>query len=161
MRWYGGCAPGRRAATDVQAADSLGVELHTPYFDAAALDAVASVPPPQRFSAYRYKPLLVEACGDVLPPTHRNRATKGLFARDFHHGLRANLPRLLDLADGRLAALGLIDPAPLRATLHAAALGAETLWAALLPTLNAEAWLAAVESAPPVEWTTPAPAGAP
>jgi asparagine synthase (glutamine-hydrolysing) len=151
----------RAAATDVQAADCLDVELHNPYFDAAALDAVVSVPSWQRFSAHRYKPLLVEACGDVLPEKHRRRATKGVFARDFHHGLRANLPRLLDLADGRLAALGLIDPAPLRATLRAAALGAETLWAALLPTLNAEAWLAAVETAPPVEWTTPTRAGAP
>ncbi|MGW3569091.1 albusnodin/ikarugamycin family macrolactam cyclase [Streptomyces sp. NPDC000941] len=150
----------RAAYADVQLADSLGVELHNPYFDGAVLDAVVSAPAWERFSARRYKPLLVDACGDLLPEEHRRRATKGVFAGDFHRGLRANLRRVLDLAGGRLAALGLIDPSPLRATVHAAALGAETIWASLLPTLGAEAWLEAVESAPAIEWTTPAQTGA-
>ncbi|MBL1095375.1 albusnodin/ikarugamycin family macrolactam cyclase [Streptomyces coffeae] len=150
----------RAAYADVQLADSLGIELHNPYFDGAVLDAVVSAPAWERFSARRYKPLLVDACGDLLPEEHRRRATKGVFAGDFHRGLRINLRRVLDLAGGRLAALGLIDPAPLRATVHAAALGAETIWASLLPTLGAEAWLEAVENAPVIEWTTQAQAGA-
>ncbi len=74
-----------------------------------------------------------------------------------------NRRRVLGLADGRLAALGLVNPAPLRATVHAAALGAETVWPPLLSVLAAEAWLEAVERAPGTEWTrnAPTPAGAP
>jgi hypothetical protein len=78
-------------------------ELHNPYFDGAVLDAVVSVPAWRRFSARRYKPVLVDACGDLLPPAHRRRTTKGVFARDYHRGLRANLPRVLTLTDGRMA----------------------------------------------------------
>ncbi|MGW7572540.1 albusnodin/ikarugamycin family macrolactam cyclase [Streptomyces sp. NPDC054765] len=149
----------RAAHSDIQLADSLGVELHNPYFDGAVLDAVVSAPAWERFSVRRYKPLLVDACGDLLPDLHRHHAAKGVFASDFHRGIRTNLRRVLDLADGRLAARGLIDPGPLRATVHAAALGAETIWPPLLSTLAAEAWLEAVENSPAVEWTTPAPAG--
>jgi asparagine synthase (glutamine-hydrolysing) len=145
----------RAAHADTQLADTLGVELHNPYFDGAVLDAVVSVPSWDRFSARRYKPVLVDACGDLLPELHRQRASKGVFAGDFHRGLRANLPRLLDLTEGRLAALRLIDPAPLAATLHTAALGARTVWATLLPTLAAEVWLRTVESASSPGWETP------
>ncbi|MEU7638780.1 hypothetical protein AB0C11_22195, partial [Streptomyces sp. NPDC039016] len=59
---------------------------------------------------------------------------------------------------GRLAARGLIDPAPLRTTLHAAAMGAETNWSMLLPTLAAEQWLATIDHTPAVRWDTTAPA---
>ncbi|GHJ34468.1 albusnodin/ikarugamycin family macrolactam cyclase [Streptomyces sp. TS71-3] len=149
----------RAAHADTQLADSLGVELNNPYFDGNVLDAVVSVPPWDRFSARRYKPLLVDACRDLLPEAHRTRAAKGMFVQDFHRGLRANLPRLLDLADGHLAARGLIDPAPLRKTLQAAALGANTVWPALLPAVAAETWLRTVQSAPATTWTTPARAG--
>ncbi|WP_405408909.1 albusnodin/ikarugamycin family macrolactam cyclase [Streptomyces decoyicus] len=149
----------RTAHADGQLANTVGVELHNPYFDGAVLDAVVSVPSHLRFSAHRYKPLLVDACGDLLPEPHRRRTTKGVFTADFHRGVRANLPRILDLADGHLAARGLIDPAPLRATVHAAALGAETIWASLLPTLAAEQWLAAIERTPAIRWQTTAPAG--
>ncbi|MBU3863573.1 albusnodin/ikarugamycin family macrolactam cyclase, partial [Streptomyces sp. 4503] len=150
----------RTAHADAQLADALGVELHNPYFDGAVLDAVVSVPADLRFSVHRYKPLLADSCGDLLPVLHRRRTTKGVFTADFHRGMRANLRRVLDLADGRLAARGLVDPAPLRATVHAAALGAETIWATLLPTLAAEAWLDSIERAPAIPWQNPTPAGA-
>ncbi|MGH3904349.1 MAG: albusnodin/ikarugamycin family macrolactam cyclase [Pseudonocardiaceae bacterium] len=150
----------RAAYADIQLADSLGIELNNPYFDGAMLDAVISLPAWRRFSARRYKPVLVDAFGDMLPEAHRLRATKGIFVSDFHLGIRANLRRVLDLADGRLAAAGLVDPAPLRATVHAAALGADTVWSALLPTLAAEMWLDAIEQAPATEWTTATRAGA-
>ncbi|RDG36877.1 albusnodin/ikarugamycin family macrolactam cyclase [Streptomyces corynorhini] len=144
----------RAAHADTQLADSLGVELHNPYFDGAVLGAVVSVPSWQRFSARRYKPLLVDACGDMLPELHRRRVTKGLFVGDFHRGLRANLRCVLDRVDGRLSGLGIIDPVPLRESVHAAALGAETVWAALLPVLAAESWWEAVVSAPSITWDT-------
>ncbi|WP_079023367.1 albusnodin/ikarugamycin family macrolactam cyclase [Streptomyces odonnellii] len=152
----------RSAYAEIQLADSLGVALHNPYFDGAVLDAVVSASAEQRFSARRYKPLLADTFADLLPEAHRKRAAKGVFVGDFHQGLRVNLRRVLGLADGRLASLGIINPEPLRATMHAAALGARTVWPPLLSALAAEAWLEAVEGAPGTEWKEPAtaPAGA-
>ncbi|MBB4891569.1 asparagine synthase (glutamine-hydrolyzing) [Streptomyces olivoverticillatus] len=143
----------RPAYADCQLAEELGIELHNPYFDGAILDAVLSVPSWDRFAVHRYKPVLIDAVGDLLPELHRRRVTKGVFAEDFHQGVRVNLQRLLTLADGRLAAMGLINPGPLRAALQAAALGAKTVWPPVLATLTAEAWLEAVETAPTVQWS--------
>ncbi|MFE7315679.1 albusnodin/ikarugamycin family macrolactam cyclase [Streptomyces sp. NPDC057555] len=142
----------RSAHTEQQLAESLGVELHNPYLDGRVIDAVMSVSPRERCSASRYKPLLASAVGPLLPQAVRHRRTKGVFVGEFHRGMRVNLHRVLGLAEGRLAALGLVLPGPLRAAVHAAALGAETAWPALLPTLNAEMWLAAVDRAPAIEW---------
>ncbi|MER6528943.1 albusnodin/ikarugamycin family macrolactam cyclase [Streptomyces sp. NPDC001508] len=150
----------RAVQADIQLADSTGIELHNPYFDAGVLHAVVSAPAAERFSVRRYKPLLAHAFADLLPEAHRQRAAKGLFAGDFHRGLRTNLRRVLELADGRLAAMGIIDPVPLRATVHAAALGAQTVWPPLLSVLAAEMWLEAIENTSATEWTTAAPAGA-
>ncbi|WP_063761258.1 albusnodin/ikarugamycin family macrolactam cyclase [Streptomyces sp. NRRL B-1347] len=152
----------RSAYAEIQLADALGLALHNPYFDGAVLDAVVSAPVKQRYSARRYKPMLADTFADLLPDAHRRRAAKGRMVGDFHLGLRRNRRRVLGLADGRLAALGLVNPAPLRATIHAAALGAETIWPPLLSALAAEAWLEAIERAPGTEWmqTTPTPAGA-
>ncbi|MFF4408091.1 albusnodin/ikarugamycin family macrolactam cyclase [Streptomyces sp. NPDC001404] len=152
----------RSAFAETQLADSLGVALHNPYFDGLILDSVISAPIEQRYSAHRYKPMLADTFADLLPEAHRKRAAKGVFVGDFHQGLRVNLRRVLALADGRLASLGLINPAPLRATIHAAALGAQIIWSPLLAALAAEAWLEAVERTPGTEWeeSAPAPAGA-
>ncbi|MGH3621913.1 MAG: albusnodin/ikarugamycin family macrolactam cyclase [Sciscionella sp.] len=150
----------RAAYADIQLAGSLGVELNNPYFDGPVLDSVISMPAWRRFSAHRYKPVLLDAFADMLPETHQRRVTKGIFVGDFHRGIRANLRRILDLTDGRLAAAGLVEPASLRAIVHAAALGADTVWSALLPTLAAEMWLDAIEQAPATGWTAATRAGA-
>ncbi|MFF2846902.1 albusnodin/ikarugamycin family macrolactam cyclase [Streptomyces sp. NPDC058001] len=142
----------RLAHADIQLAETLGVDLHNPYFDGALLEAVVSVPSWQRFSARRYKPVLIDAVGDLLPPSHRGRAAKGVFAADFHHGVRSHLARVLSMADGRLAAMGLIEPAPLQAAIRAVALGADTVWPSLLTVLGAEMWLESVEGAPATVW---------
>ncbi|MFD8545000.1 albusnodin/ikarugamycin family macrolactam cyclase [Streptomyces sp. NPDC059649] len=142
----------RSARTEQQLADIYGIELHNPYLDGRIVDAVLSVGPQYRCSTTRYKPLLADAVGPLLPYAVGHRQTKGVFVGEFHRGMRANLRRVISLADGRLAGLGLVEPAPLRAALHAAALGAKTAWPALLPVLNAEMWLAAIERSPSIEW---------
>ncbi|WP_308027046.1 albusnodin/ikarugamycin family macrolactam cyclase [Streptomyces olivaceus] len=152
----------RSAYAEVQLADALGVALHNPYFDGTVLDAVVSAPIELRYSARRYKPMLVDTFSDLLPEAHRKRAAKGLFVGDFHQGLRVNLPRVLGLADKRLAALGIIAPVPLTKAMHAAALGARTVWPSLLSAVATEEWLEAVENTPKTTWTRTAvpPAGA-
>ncbi|MET8825895.1 albusnodin/ikarugamycin family macrolactam cyclase [Streptomyces sp. NPDC004610] len=147
----------RTAHSEIQLAAALGVGLANPYFDGAVLDAVVSAPAGQRYSARRYKPLLADTFAELLPEAHRERATKGVFAGDFHQGLRRHLRRVLALTDGRLAAGGIIAPGPLREALHSAALGAPTVWPPLLAALAAEAWLEAVENAPVTRWEAAAP----
>ncbi|MFJ7423208.1 hypothetical protein ACIQXD_32085 [Streptomyces uncialis] len=66
---------------------------------------------------------------------------------DHHHGLRANQAIALELADGRLADLGLVRPAVLRSLLRRAVLGVEVPWGLLEPLLGAELWLRAGEIA--------------
>ncbi|MEL7991546.1 albusnodin/ikarugamycin family macrolactam cyclase [Streptomyces albidoflavus] len=151
-------AAARRAQADTELAASVGVELHNPYHDAAVLDAVLAARSWERVSSTRYKPMLVDAFGDLLPARHRDRTTKGTFETSFHAGVRARLPHLLDHCDGHLAALGLIRPEQLRAALHRAALGARTPWRAILAVYGAEVWLRAVGNAPAPTWAVLTPA---
>ncbi|SEF12237.1 asparagine synthase (glutamine-hydrolysing) [Jiangella alba] len=144
----------RAAHADRQLADELEMDLHNPYFDGLLLDAVASARPWHRYSTRRYKPMLADATGDLLPFRHRRRVTKGTFAGDFHSGLRLNLQRILRLADGHLAGLGLIEPLHLRSAIRRAALGVDAMWASLMPTLDAEMWLEATQHLPEISWTT-------
>lgn len=144
----------RAAHADRQLADRLGVDLHNPYFDGTVLDAVTSAPPWMRYSTRRYKPMLADATGDLLPQQHRRRSTKGTFAGDFHRGLRLNLRRVLDLTSGHLADLGLIEPSLLGSAIRRAALGVDAMWATLMPTLDAAMWLEAIQRRPGISWTT-------
>ncbi len=82
------------------------------------------------------------------------RTTKGDATADRYHGLRANLDHLRELADGHLAALGLVHPGKLRDSLTRAAAGLSGGFAPLDPAVTAETWLRALDTAPPVPWTT-------
>ncbi|MER7045221.1 albusnodin/ikarugamycin family macrolactam cyclase [Streptomyces jumonjinensis] len=134
---------GRTAATENQLAAAFGIEMHNPFTDARILDSVLAVPAAERWSAHRYKPLLVDAVRNLLPDSVVRRAAKGRFAMDHHHGLRANLSRVLDLADGHLAGLGLVRPAVLRSLLRRGALGVDIPWGLIEPVLGTELWLRA------------------
>ncbi|MFJ7587156.1 albusnodin/ikarugamycin family macrolactam cyclase [Streptomyces sp. NPDC097617] len=143
---------GRTAATENQLAAAHGIEMHNPFTDTRVVEAALAAPAVERWSARRYKPLLSDAVAGLLPPPVVRRGAKGMFAVDHHHGLRANLQRTLDLADGRLADLGLINPAAVRATLRRAVLGVDIPWGRLEPVLGAELWLRAAEKVD--QWTT-------
>ncbi|WP_052488568.1 asparagine synthase-related protein [Streptomyces sp. 150FB] len=138
---------GRTAATENQIAATYGIEMHNPYTDARVLEAVMSVPASERWSARRYKPLLTDAVTDLLPREVVRRGSKGLFAVDHHHGLRANQASVLELADGHLADLGLVRPVILRSLLRQAALGVDVPWGLLEPLLATELWLRASDTA--------------
>ncbi|MFE2375921.1 albusnodin/ikarugamycin family macrolactam cyclase [Streptomyces sp. NPDC059398] len=137
---------GRTAASENQLAATYGIEMHNPYTDARVLEAVLSVPASERWSARRYKPLLTDAVTGLLPDRVVRRGSKGLFAVDHHHGLRANQAAVLELADGHLADLCLVRPAVLRSLLRRAVLGVEIPWGLLEPLFGAELWLRAHET---------------
>jgi asparagine synthase (glutamine-hydrolysing) len=146
---------GRTANADAQLAAHHGVTLHNPFVDSRIIETVlrgraGPLPRPSD-----YKPQLRAALAGVYPEELTARTTKGTFTSDYFAGLRANLPTLLDLADGRLAALGLIHPEALRSSLRAAAAGA-TGSTVCLPQMDAalsvESWLRSHERADTVRW---------
>ncbi len=146
---------GRTAATEGQLASAHGIAMHNPFTDPRVVDTVLSVDAARRWSAHRYKPLLSEVATGLLPPQVLDRGSKGLFAVDHHHGLRANEARVLGLVDGRLAARGLIRPVVVRALLRRALLGVNIPWGRIEPLLGTELWLRAAETAPvTIKWET-------
>ena len=108
----------------------------------------------ERGDPWHYKPLLTGALDGLLPPGLAARTTKGTFDADHHQGLRANLPAVLGLADGHLAALGLIDPRQLRTAIRHAAAGLPAVFGLLEPVLAAETWLRSLATAPAPAWAT-------
>lgn len=143
---------GRSARADIQIAESLGVPLHNPFTDSRVVDTYLSIPLGKRPGPAEYKPVLREAMADLFPAKLAARITKGDFNPDHYEGMRVNLASLHDLADGRLAALNLIDVREFRRTLTMTAAGLPVPFASVEPAVTAEVWLRALETAPAVEW---------
>jgi asparagine synthase (glutamine-hydrolysing) len=143
----------RSAAADAALAADCGIHLHNPFLDPQVMTAVLTVPLEQRPAVHSYKPVLRAAMADLLPAAVAARSTKGSFDADHFTGMRANLPDLLDLADGHLAELGLIDPGRFRSKLREAAAGIPGPLASIEQTLAAEAWLRAHHRTPVPTWT--------
>ncbi|TQF02160.1 albusnodin/ikarugamycin family macrolactam cyclase [Kitasatospora acidiphila] len=131
------------------AAAASGVELHNPFLDALVMDAVLRTPLDKRPPIYEYKPHLVNAMSQLLPPQVAARTTKGSFDADHFIGLRANLADLVRLTDGHLAAYGLLEPARFRQALRLAAAGLPMPMATMEQALTVEAWLTAHHHYPP------------
>ncbi|MGW6207401.1 albusnodin/ikarugamycin family macrolactam cyclase [Streptomyces sp. NPDC055089] len=148
----------RSATADVALADESGIRLHNPFLDPRVVTAVLTVPLEQRPAVHAYKPVLRSAMASLLPAEVTARNTKGSFDADHFTGMRANLPDLLDLADGHLAGLGLIDPGRFRTKLREAAAGIPTPLASIEQALTAEAWLRAHHRAPHPAWNRSAEA---
>ena len=140
----------RSAAADAQLAAASGIDLHNPFLDPRVVDVGASVPSfgPGRLFTPTSRSWSCDAMTGVLPDRLAARTTKGSFNADHYTGMRANLPALLDLADGRLAALGFVDPRLLRAHLLRAAAGIPMSLATLEQALAAEALAACPLTAP-------------
>lgn len=139
-------AVGRTARADIQVAAHHGIALHNPFTDPQVITACLAVPAWQRCTPFQYKPLLTTAMSGLLPEQIATRRTKGDFTPDHYLGLRANLTALHELADGRLADLGLVDPNALRRSLDHAAAGMPVAFSEFEPVLAAEVWLRAVKA---------------
>ncbi|MGQ0773398.1 MAG: asparagine synthase-related protein [Pseudonocardiales bacterium] len=140
---------GRTARADAQAAQHYRVRLHNPLTDSQVIAACLSVPAWQRHTPYQYKPLLTTALADLLPAEIAARRTKGDFTSDHYLGLRANASALHELADGRLAALGLVHPVRLRQLLTQVEAGLPVISSDFEPVLAAEVWLRVIAAVTP------------
>ncbi|UMP06894.1 albusnodin/ikarugamycin family macrolactam cyclase [Amycolatopsis sp. EV170708-02-1] len=144
---------GRSARADIQLAEHAGVLLANPFTDSRVIDAYLSVQLNAMPGPADYKPVLGAALSDLFPAKLAARSTKGDFNPDHYGGMRANLPALHALADGRLAALGLVDPAALRRTLTMTAAGLPVAFSTVEPAIAAEVWLRALADAPRGAWS--------
>lgn len=144
---------GRSARADIQLAETAGVPLHNPFTDSRVVDAYLSISLHERPGPADYKPVLRDALADLFPAELAARTTKGDFNPDHYHGMRANLSELHALAEGRLAALDLVDPAEFRRTLTMTAAGLPVAFSTVEPAVAAEVWLRALADAPNVVWT--------
>lgn len=145
---------GRTARTEAQIAEHFGVDLHNPFTDSRVVDAALSAPRDDRGSVWRYKPMLAMALGDAFPTVIAERTTKGSFDAEHYQGIRANHATILELIDGHLAELGLIEPRLLRAVANRAASSVKVFLGTFEPVLATEVWLRAQQSTAPVAWTT-------
>ncbi|MFD7447946.1 albusnodin/ikarugamycin family macrolactam cyclase [Kitasatospora sp. NPDC059827] len=143
----------RTATADAALAAVHGIDLQNPFLDSAVVDTVLRTPLDQRPALHRYKPHLASAMVRLLPTELVARTTKGSFDTDHYAGMRANLQDLTNLADGYLAALGLLHPARFRHHLRQAAAGLPMPLATIEQALAAEAWLATYHRAPAPDWT--------
>ncbi|WP_404814229.1 albusnodin/ikarugamycin family macrolactam cyclase [Kitasatospora fiedleri] len=142
----------RTAQADAALAEDIGIQLRNPFLDASVVNSVVRAPIEARPPVYAYKPRLVRAMGDLLPSALAARNTKGSFNADFYTGRRENLDDLLGLADGFLAALGLVEPQALRRVLKQAAMGMPVPMGILDRMLAVEAWLLSLDREPDPQW---------
>jgi asparagine synthase (glutamine-hydrolysing) len=125
-----------------------GLRLDLPYLDDRVVEATLAVRPYERYTPWRFKPLLAEAMRGRVPELILARYTKGDYEEGVQRALQQHVPDLLDLfADSELAARGLIDVDALRTALRTPPHGDDDLTANLEATLGAEIWLREITAA--------------
>jgi asparagine synthase (glutamine-hydrolysing) len=130
-----------------QMASRMGVTLAAPYHDDRVIEAGLAVRPQERITPWRYKPLILEAMGGIVPDESLTRQTKANGSCDADPGLRRHRGELLALwEDSRLARLGLIDADALRDTCIRP-LPPELQFGGLDQTVACEVWLRSLERA--------------
>ncbi|ACU37232.1 asparagine synthase-related protein [Actinosynnema mirum] len=138
---------GRAVRRNSSIAAASGVTFEAPFTDDRVLEAVLSLRFADRIDHHRFKPVLGTAVRHLVPADVLRRETKNDASAELYAGLRGRRGELLALfEDSRLAARGLIDPAPLRRVLLGAHADARPLMP-FDPTLACELWLRALDSA--------------
>jgi asparagine synthase (glutamine-hydrolysing) len=126
-----------------QATTAAGLPFAAPFLDDAVIAAALSVRVTDRSLPGRAKPVLAEAMRPIVPGSLLDRPKTGEYSAELYAGLRRHQGELLELTDdSRLARMGLIDAAALRAFL----LRPHPRPYALVPlfsTLACEIWLRA------------------
>jgi asparagine synthase (glutamine-hydrolysing) len=130
-----------------QMAAGMGVTMAAPYYDDRVVEAGLAVRPQDRITPWRYKPLIVEAMGGIVPGESLARQTKANGTGDEEPGLRRHRGDLLALFDeSRLARLGLVDAGALRELLTRP-IPPSLQYGALDQTVACEVWLRSLERA--------------
>lgn len=138
---------GRKIRLTGRLTSRVGVASHAPYLDDQVLEAALSVRVVDRYDSRQAKPVLAAALRGSAPEWFLGRTTKGEFSAEVYAGVRRHKRELLELGeDMRLARLGLVDGAAVRATLLAPHPMSRT-FIPVVDTLACESWLRSVEVA--------------
>lgn len=125
-----------------EAARVFGVWPQAPFLDTDVVRACATLPAQLRAAPPAFKPLLGAALADLVPAPVLSRRTKGDYGDEDYQGVRARARELRGLlADSRLAALGVVEPSAVTASLDRALMGLRAPFPALNRLLAAEIWL--------------------
>ncbi len=126
----------------------FGLWLAAPYYDDRVIEAGLAVRPEDKITPWRYKPLIVEAMRDKMPPQCLERHSKDEGSHEVAVGLREHRGDLLALCeDSRLHRLGLIDADALR-DVCSRPLPQSAGFDALYQTFACEVWLRSLERDP-------------
>ncbi|MFE7314406.1 asparagine synthase-related protein [Streptomyces sp. NPDC057555] len=126
-----------------------GLRLELPYLDDRVVEAALSIVPHERYTPWRYKPVLASAMRGLVPDVILDRSTKGDCEESVDRALQQHVPDLLELfGDSLLARRGLIDASKLRTTLLTPPRSTDVWSAQLESTLGAELWLREIEARP-------------
>ncbi|MFE7311563.1 asparagine synthase-related protein [Streptomyces sp. NPDC057555] len=128
---------------------AAGLRLELPYLDDRVVEAALSIVPHERYTPWRYKPVLATAMRGLVPDVILDRSTKGHYEDPIDSALQQHVPDLLELFEGSLLAhRGLIDMAKLRTTLLTPP-HINDAWSAQLEALvGAELWLREIAARP-------------
>ncbi|MDQ3612055.1 MAG: asparagine synthase-related protein, partial [Actinomycetota bacterium] len=124
---------------------AFGLALAAPYYDDRVIEAGLAVRPEDKITPWRYKPLIVEAMRNRVPPHCLDRHSKDEGSHEVAIGLREHRGDLLALCeDSRLHRLGLIDAHMLR-DVCSRPLPQAAGFDALYQTFACEVWLRSLE----------------
>ncbi|MBW4718141.1 asparagine synthase-related protein [Saccharothrix obliqua] len=95
-----------------------GLRFEVPYLDDGVVEAALAVRTDERYTPWRFKPLLAEAMRGLVPDMILNRYTKGDYEENSELDMKRQIPKILELLeDSALAARGMIDLDAVRARL--------------------------------------------
>ncbi|WP_208765291.1 albusnodin/ikarugamycin family macrolactam cyclase [Streptomyces albidochromogenes] len=120
----------------------LGIWPQAPFLDNDVVRACLRLPAHHRSRPPALKPLLGPALAGAVPAPVLARRTKGDYSDEDYQGARLAAGTLRDIiGTSRLAALGVIDPRPVAASLDRALMGLRAPFPALNRFLGVELWL--------------------
>lgn len=129
-------------------AESLGLTLHTPFFDHEVLRLLLGVPAFLREPPGKWKPLLRENMADGLPDAITQRTTKGAINNTAYLGPARNADALRELVRSSiLVELGVLDPVALEDETERVIAGIGGAGASLHRIVATERWLRRTASA--------------
>jgi asparagine synthase (glutamine-hydrolysing) len=136
-------AAARTAGFEAFAA-SHGIVIHAPFCDSRLLDACLALPGRKREPFGSFKPLVTEACADLIPAALAQRTAKddlGM-SRAVRRGLRRHSHTIRELIDGSaLISAHLLDGFAVRSRLESLIAGADDDVDSLNQLIVAELWL--------------------
>ncbi|HEX6355435.1 albusnodin/ikarugamycin family macrolactam cyclase [Actinophytocola sp.] len=127
---------------------TMGVWPQAPFLDNEVIRACLSIPASRRANPLAFKPLLASALAGLVPAPVLSRQTKGNYSAEDYRGARLASGNLRNrVARLRLVELGVVERAPVMASLENAIDGLRAPFSAFNRLLATDLWLDGIEQA--------------